>query len=113
MAARKIKAAKLARLASRVRVVQALNRIVFVGLCASVGFVVVASAVPQRHELEKLEARLEEAREREGHVLAERERMRVEHRALREDPEFLETQARDRLDYCRDGERVLRLQRDR
>ena len=46
----------------------------------------------------KLEEKLEEARTLEEHVLAERERMRVVHRALREVPEFLETQARDRLD---------------
>ena len=30
-------------------------------------------------------------------------------RALREDPAFLEIQARDRLDYCGEGERVLKL----
>ncbi|MCP5544636.1 MAG: septum formation initiator family protein [Akkermansiaceae bacterium] len=90
-----------------------MNRLVGVVVGASVGFVVVASAVPQHRELVKLEEKLEEARALEGNVLAERERMRVEHRALREDPEFLETQARDRLDYCREGERVLRMQRER
>lgn len=113
MAVKKIHAAKLARLATRVRVIQGMNRLVFVLLCASMGFVVVATSVPQRRELAKLEQRLQLAREHEEHVLAERDRMRVEHRALREDPEYLETQARDRLDYCREGERVLRLARDR
>ena len=113
MAVKKIHAAKLARLGARVRVIQGMNRLVGIVVGASVGFVVVASAVPQHRELVKLEEKLEEARTLEEHVLAERERMRVEHRALREDPEFLETQARDRLDYCREGERVLRLQRER
>ena len=113
MAAKKIHAAKLARLETRVRVIRGMNRLVGIVLGISVGFVVVAAAVPQHRELMKLEAKLVQAQEREEHVLAERERMRVEHRALREDPEYLETQARDRLDYCREGERVLRIRRER
>jgi hypothetical protein len=32
----------------------------------------------------------------------------VELRALKEDPAFLEIHARDRLDYYREGERVLK-----
>jgi hypothetical protein len=75
--------------------------------------VVVATAIPQKRALEKLETKLKLAKERERMVIAERDHRRIELRALREDPSFLELQARDRLDYSREGERVLRFKRDR
>ena len=53
------------------------------------------------------------AKEREEKVLADREYHQIEHRALREDPEFLEIHARDRLDYYRAGERVLKFESGR
>lgn len=74
----------------------------------AIGFVVVATAFPQRRALEKLEAKLELAKQREAAVLADREYHQIEHRALREDPTFLEIHARDRLDYYREGERILK-----
>jgi len=86
---------------------------VFIAFGVALGFVVVATAVPQRRELVKLEERLELAREREEAVIAERDQRQVELKALREDPSYLEIHARDRLDYCREGERVLRFRRDR
>lgn len=86
---------------------------VFAAFGVALGFVVLATAVPQRRELDKLEARLEQAKDRERSANAQREQRNIELRALREDPAFLEIHARDRLDYCREGERVLRYQRDR
>ena len=80
----------------------------FVIFCMAAGFVVVATAFPQRRELERLEAKLKLAQERETAVLADREYHQIEHRALREDPAFLEIHARDRLEYYREGERVLK-----
>jgi hypothetical protein len=74
----------------------------------AIGFVVVATAFPQRRALEKLEAKLELAKQREAAVLADREYHQIEHRALREDSTFLEIHARDRLDYYREGERILK-----
>jgi hypothetical protein len=46
-------------------------------------------------------------------VVAQRDHRNIELRALREDPMFLEIHARDRLDYCREGERVLRFKQGR
>ncbi len=99
---------KLTRLEARTRVIQGAGRIVFVVFCMAIGFVVVATAFPQRRELEKLEAKLKLAREREAGIVADREYHQIEYRALREDPAFLEIQARDRLGYYREGERVLK-----
>lgn len=93
--------------------IRGAGSIVFVVFCMAIGFVVVATAFPQQRELEKLEAKLKLAKEREEKVLADREYHQIEHRALREDPEFLEIHARDRLDYYRAGERVLKFESGR
>ena len=74
----------------------------------AIGFVVVATAFPQRRALEKLEAKLELAQQCEDRINADREYHEIEYRALREDPSFLEIHARDRLDYYREGERILK-----
>jgi hypothetical protein len=113
MARKRMEAAKLTRLEARTRAIRGAGRMVFIAFGVALGFVVVATAVPQRRELVKLEERLELAREREEAVIAERDQRQVELKALREDPSYLEIHARDRLDYCREGERVLRFRRDR
>ncbi len=99
---------RLTRLEARTRVIQGAGRIVFVVFCMAIGFVVVATAFPQRRELEKLEAKLKLAKEREAGIVADREYHQIEYRALREDPAFLEIHARDRLGYYREGERILK-----
>jgi hypothetical protein len=108
-----MEAVVLTRLEARTRVIRGAGRMVFIAFCVSLGFVVVATAVPQWRELGKMEAKLKEAGEREQAVNTEREHRRIELKALREDPAYLEIHARDRLDYCREGERVLRFRRDR
>lgn len=94
------------------RVIQVGVKLALMACCVAVGFVVVATAFPQRRTLEKLEANLKAAQARERLVMAERDFRRIELRALRGDPEFLEIHSRDRLDYFREGERVLRFRRD-
>lgn len=103
----------LARLEARTRLVKALVRCAFVLFCVSLGFVVVAMAVPQHRLLKKLEAKVAEAKEREKLALADWDHRRIELQALREDPAYLEIHARDRLNMCREGERILRFKRDR
>ena len=108
-----MEAVVLTRLEARTRVIRGAGRVVFIAFCVSMGFVVVATAVPQWRELGKMEAKLKDAEEREQIVNTEREHRRIELKALREDPAYLEIHARDRLDYSREGERVLRFRRDR
>lgn len=107
MARGSINGANLARLEAQTRVIQVACRFVFMIFCVAIGFVVFATAIPQRRELMRLEAKLKLVEEREAEVFVDRENIRVEHRALREDPAFLEIHARDRLDYYREGERIL------
>ena len=113
MAKKRIEAAKLLRLEARARVIKGAGKLALIAFCLSLGFVVIASAVPQKRELDKLNAKLKLVKEQEHLVSEELEHRRIELRALREDPAFLEIHARDRLDYARDGERVLRIKRDR
>lgn len=112
MGKRRMATAKLTRLEARTRFIKGVCRLVFVVFCMSAGFVVVATAFPQRRELERLEAKLALAKEREASIIAERDNRQIEYRALKEDPEFLEIHARDRLDYSREGEKVLRFPRE-
>lgn len=102
----------LARLEARTRIVKALVRCAFVLFCVSLGFVVLAMAVPQNKSLQRLEAKLAETKEREKLALAERDHRRIELQALREDPAYLEVHARDRLGMYREGEKVLRFKRE-
>lgn len=113
MAKRSTAGLKLTRLEARTRVIQGAGRIAFVAFCMAIGFVVVATAFPQRRELAKLEDKLLLAKEREERVEADKEYHQIEYRALREDPAFLELHARDRLDYYREGERILKFRNDR
>jgi cell division protein FtsB len=103
---------KVKRLEARTRVIRGTGMVVFVCFCLSVGFVVVATAFPQKRALGELERKLEAVQAREDAALAEREYHEIEYRALREDLEYLEIQARDRLGFYREGERVLKFRRD-
>lgn len=112
MASKRMAATKLTRLEARTRVIQGAGKVAMI-LCSIVlGLVVVATAMPQRRQLDKLEGKLEVERQREAEIMAQRDYRKIELRALREDPEFLEIHARDRLGYCRPGERVLRFKQD-
>lgn len=103
---------KLRRLRARVRVLRALCRLMFVVFCSSIGFVIFATSIPQRREYEALQAKLRETKKREHLVATEALNRRIELQALREDPAYLEVMARDRLDFQRDGERILRIRHD-
>ncbi|PAW70470.1 MAG: hypothetical protein B9S30_02415 [Verrucomicrobiia bacterium Tous-C5FEB] len=113
MAGKHMEAGNLARLEARTRRAKAMVRCAFVLFSVSLGFVVVAMAVPQYRILKELETKVGDAEKRQRVALAERDHRRIELQALREDPAFLEIHARDRLDMCREGERVLRFNRER
>ena len=108
MPKRKIASAKLNRIECRVRFIKGSSKVVGILCGIAVGFVVLATAFPQRKELQRLEQKLLVAQNRESQVNADREFREIEYRALREDPAYLENHARDRLDYYREGERVLK-----
>jgi cell division protein FtsB len=79
----------------------------------SFGCLVIAYAYPQKRENDKLQAKLHRAQEREIATLEIKQHREIELHALREDQAYLEIHARDRLNYYREGEKVLRFDRNR
>ena len=108
MARRRITVEKLKRLQARTRWLVFCRRLMVMACGLAAGMLVVAMAMPQKRVLDDLELALEEASQREWVVLEEKRDYETELRALREDPEFLEIHARDRLDFHREGERILK-----
>jgi septum formation inhibitor-activating ATPase MinD len=102
---------KLKRLEAQTRVICTFNRIIFAVIGLVLGLAVVASALPQKRNLQDLEFKLARAQEEEKRVLAEKEYREIEYRAMKEDPAFLELKAMDRLNVHREGERVFRIKR--
>ena len=113
MAKKKLVMMTLTRIEARTNAVNGLRRIVFVIFCTAAGFTCVAMAFPHRTKLDEMETRLDEAKQREERALADRDNMATEHKAMREDPAFLEVHARDRLGLYREGEKVLKFRKER
>lgn len=112
MAKRRTTPPKLHRMEARTRAIQGAGRVAMIACSLSLGFVVVAMAFPEQRKLEQLESKLEEARANEREVIDERDVRQIELKALREDPQYLELHARDRLGYHLPGEKVLRFKQD-
>jgi cell division protein FtsB len=108
MGKKRVSAEKLAKMESASRFIQGLNKLLCICLAVAFGLLIAATAAPQKRELEKLQVKLQAVQEREDEMLARKEHKEIELKALREDPGYLEIQARDRLNYYRPGERVLR-----
>lgn len=102
---------KLKRLEAQTRVICTFNRIVFAVMALVLGMAVVASALPQKRKLAELETKLARVLEDEARVKAEKEHRETEYKALKEDPEFLELKAMDRLNLHREGQKVYRIKR--
>ncbi len=113
MGKKRITASKLAHVESANRFIQGINKLLGVGMAVAFGLLIAATAAPQKRELSRLEAKLRAVQAREADSLARKEHKETELQALREDPAYLEVQARDRLNYYREGERVLRFGADR
>ena len=79
----------------------------------SLGLVAVATALPQKRKLGEKEMEYAEIIAREKEIVALKEDKQAAYEALREDPEYLEILARDRLPLYKDGERIFRMERNR
>lgn len=112
MARRHLTPRKLARIEFSTRIFQGLTKLFWITTALAFGLLVTATAIPQKREYEKLLSTLRQTEIREAAVLARKTHKQIELHALREDKEYLEVQARDRLNYYRPGERILRFERD-
>ena len=104
---------KIARIRSRTRFIAGLNKFLYLTTAVAFGFLIFATAIPEKQEYEKLQAKLKNLEEREQTTIDRRQYREIQLHALREDQSYLEVRARDRLNYYRDGERVLRFETDR
>jgi hypothetical protein len=112
MASKSLEMAKLTRLKGRQKILSFAVNFSFLVMCLSIGFVVYAAGFPQHRQLAALEDKLQLAQQHERDVLADLEYHQIEFRALKTDPAFLEIHARDRLNYYREGERVLKFNKE-
>lgn len=108
MARKQFTAKKLARVEASTRVAKGLNRILCFCVAIAFGLLIAATAMPQKARYDELQTKLHQTEAREAEALAKKEAKEIELHALREDIAYLEIQARDRLNYYRPGERVLR-----
>jgi cell division protein FtsB len=113
MPKKRLSAKTLARIQGRTRFIQGFNRLLCIGVAVAFGLLITATALPQKRQLDVLQAKLDLAKQREEEVLVRKEHNQIELTALREDPAFLEIQARDRLNLYKQGERILRFQQNR
>ena len=113
MAKPKFTAKKLARLEATTRFIKGSNRLLCLTTAIAFGLLIAATSIPQKKEYEKLQSKLRIIQSREQATLDIKEHKQIQLYALREDPAYLEVQARDRLNYYREGERVLRFKSDR
>lgn len=93
--------------------IELANRFAF-GVLTAMGCLAIAIlALPQVRELQRLETELKQVEAREQETMALKDRKSRELAALRNDPEYLELMARDRLDLYEPGERIFRVKRSR
>jgi len=89
-----------------------LVRLASAVLCLGFGALAVAWALPQHRQLEEKERMLMRVLKAEEAIRKEKEKEEILYRALLDrDLDFVETEARDRLNRCRSGERVFRFPR--
>ena len=96
---------------ARLRYIHAATLVSFAVFCLLAATLVFVNAIPEQKKLAELEAQLDAVKDSEQKILAEKEYRDNELRSLREDREYLELRARDRLDLYRAGEKVLRIRR--
>ncbi|WP_411828113.1 FtsB family cell division protein [Luteolibacter sp. AS25] len=104
---------KIARIEATTRIFKGVSRFLYIGLAVAFGLLIAATAVPQKRKYEELLGELSNIQKAEEAVIAKKEHKQIELFALREDDSFLEVQARDRLNYYREGERILRFDPNR
>jgi cell division protein FtsB len=104
---------KVTRLQAQTRVIRFFNGLILCLFGLSLGLVAVATALPQKRKLGEKEMEYAEIIAREKEIVALKEDKQAAYEALREDPEYLEILARDRLPLYKDGERIFRMERNR
>lgn len=88
-----------------------LNKVALVCLVLVTGAALLVLSIPEYEKVKKLRADLEIREAEELEVMLEKDRVTRMLKSLKTDPSYLELHARDRLDLYREGESVVRFQR--
>lgn len=104
---------KISRLRAQTKAIHGLNGAVLCLFGLAVGALAVASALPQKRQLDEKGLELARIEEKERAVMAVKEDAQASYEALRDDPEYLELHARDRLNLHDPGEKIYRIERER
>ncbi|MGB6220476.1 septum formation initiator family protein [Haloferula sp.] len=110
---RKKASSKVTRLQAQTRAIRFFNGLILCLFGLSAGLVAVATALPQKRKLDEKEMEFARALQKEREVVALMEDKQAAYKALREDPEYLEIHARDRLPLHKEGESIYRIERNR
>lgn len=113
MARKQFTAEKIARMEGATRFIKGANQLLCVAMAVAFGLLIAATAIPQKRKLEELQVKLRMIEEREQRAIDQKEHKEIQLHALREDMAYLEVEARDRLNYYREGERILRFDPNR
>jgi len=110
---RKKTRSKVTRLQAQTRAIRLFNGMILCLFGLSLGLVAVATALPQMRKLDEKRVEYDHYLQREQEELALLEDKKAAYEALREDREYLEIHARDRLPLHRKGESIYRIDRER
>lgn len=92
-------------------IVRATNRFLFFFIVMAGALTACLSFIPQKQAYEKKLAELADAKVREEMAESQLDSLSIKLEAIKNDPEYLEIQARDRLQVYRPGETIYRLER--
>lgn len=99
------------RMEAQTRVLKTTNKLIIAVIFIAIAVVFFATYLPEKRKLEKFQHDLEMAKNREADVEGRLDYLKIKLNALKEDPAFLEIQARDRLPFYRPGETVFQIER--
>jgi len=93
------------------KIVRFTNRFLFFIIAIATAITVCLSFLPQKQAYEKKLAELKDAEMREELAIHQLDSLRIKLDAIKNDPTYLEVQARDRLQVYRPGETIFRIER--
>lgn len=110
MADKKHTRKNIRRLKAQTTFIRTANGILITVILLGLGLIFCLSYLPQKNAYGKKLGELAEAQEREEQAESQLDYLRVKLEAIKNDPAYLEIQARDRLQVYRPGETIFRIE---
>ena len=87
------------------------RKLALLGCVCGLPVYIYVMTIPEQKKLKTLEARLQEVEKKEQLAIEANDRITREISAYRSNPEYLEIIARDHLNYYKEGETIIRIDR--